>query len=688
MKTGYLRTLYAGLLCVGLHGCGAEAIQTAEMKVDFTGNGDFRSPTLYSFNGGQFYHNGFPSGLRQQSNGKVDLSDFPRPFQIATQYYINGIETQLELKGYHTISPIYIPLTGPVAVKRLPSDAAAYTRPGASVQVVDIDPDSAEYGRRFPLAVTQTTTADSYRPANLLQILPTLGMTLRPDTTYAAVVTDQIPMATGYEVQQNEQLGGVLSPESAATPAPAKALELFKPLRQYLADKNIQPDTLIAATVWRTGDPTTAMRRGAEAVSNWPLADVTGLELAEDFPDYCAVRGYVKTPGFQNGSVPYVLGGGRIKWDASGSPVQQYTRNAEFIVTIPKTTTMPAQGFPLLEYHHGAGGSAEQVYLRSTYGQADGNGPAQIAAERGWASSGFAGHLGSDESGPILGFGLVPYNLENPVSMFNSYYQMTWERIYFRRVLNQLTIPQHLCPQGIVSAGEDHYRFDAGQRVIMGQSLGNWTSSLQLVADPAPFQGAVLTGVAATWIKLFTNQPEMKLAISTLLPNLLPTEELDDMHPFLMLMEWLLSGADPAAYLDRVFKYPTKTAPHVLVVSGIDDQGGYEPTQWPHLMALGVDLAGPDLGSAYDETLFPHLALSGARQLDYPVSNNVSVPGQGKRTAAVVRYENTVRPDHNGHHVAFDLDPPKHQYGCFLQYLSWQQAPVVFEGQQQGGNCP
>lgn len=691
MKHWKIPALFSGMVLVVLGGCGAGAEKAVEMRVNFAGNGNGLSPTLYSANGGSFYDNGFPTGLRLKNDGRIDLSDFPRPFQLVTQRYVNGIESQLPTRGYHTISPIYIPLTGPVATRQLPANPLAYTDEDAAVQVVDIDPRSPDYGRRFPLSVTQTTVVDSFRPDNLLQVLPTLGVSLRPNTTYAAFLTDQLPMASGYVLQQNEQLASALLPEIAENEVPEKVLTLFSPLRDYLARQRIDPAVIMAATVWQTGDPTAALRRGAQSVAAMPLAPVTGLELVQDFADYCVIRGYVDTPGFQNGTVPYLLTGGRIEWAANSVPIQKYSRNAEFIVTIPNHRVMPDQGFPLMEYHHGAGGSAEQVYIRGDYrgnGQQLGNGPSQIAAERGWASSGFAGHLGTDHAGPILGYGLVPYNLENPVSMFNSYYQMVWERIYFRRVLNRMRIPQEMCPQAILSAGEEYFRFDARQRVVMGQSLGNWTASLQLVADPDPFQGAILTGVAGTWIKLFANQPEMKLAVATLLPNLLPTENLDDMHPFLMLMEWLLGGADPVAYLDNVLKYPNKTAPHVLVISGLDDQGGREPVQWPHLMSLGVDLAGPDLGNSYDTTLFPHLAIAGAQQRAYPVRDNVTVPQQGKRTAVVVRYENTVRPDHNGHHVAFDLEAPKHQYGCFLQYLSWQQSPLVFEGGLQGEACP
>jgi len=47
----------------------------------------------------------------------------------------------------------------------------------------------------------------------------------------------------------------------------------------------------------------------------------------------------------------------------------------------------------------------------------------------------------------------------------------------------------------------------------------------------------------------------------------------------------------------------------------------------------------------------------------------------GPRTAGVVRY----LPDRNdgGHYVTFQLEGPKHQYGCFLETLFQTGTPVI-----------
>ncbi|HAU16328.1 MULTISPECIES: hypothetical protein [unclassified Ketobacter] len=682
-----------------LSACKSTTSSNVAMKMNVAGtDASVNSATTNSPTAGNFYTNGFPTDLRLNADGSIDIDDFPRRFHILTNTYVNGIRKYINIGGYHTVSPIYIPFTGAIDVTGLPQWGLDYATAESPIQVVDVDPGSPEYGRRFPLEVTMTEKADSYRPMDLLQIMPTLGVNLRPNTTYAAFVTDQVPLPAGNTIEQNGQLAGLLDPAQAEMPLPTRAIEVYAPLRDYMAQQGMAPASIIGATVWTTGDPTVKIRKGAEYAASLPIAPATEMTLLEEFPEYCVVQGFVEIPGFQRGITPYILSGGQVEWDENGNPIQQYTRNAEFVVTIPKTQPMPAAGFPMLFYHHGAGGNAEQVFTRGKYLRTAidivvpykvlerGAGPSQIAAERGWASSGFGGHMSLDHLGLVLGFGMFGYNVFNPVALHNNYYQMVWERTYFRRFLNQLEVDPALCPAAD-TAGAPAFRINPDMQMLMGQSLGNWTSSLQLAADPDPFEGVLFTGMSGTWIKLFTDSAKFRLAMSAGVVNLLPGQELDEAHPFLMLMEWLMGGADVVPHMDTILRYPLKEAPHVLAISGINDGGSAEPTQRPHMLAVGVDLAGPDLGDTYDTTLFPHLEIGGATQLPYPVVNNVEVPGQGPRTAVVVRYENYVLPDRNGHHVTFDLEETKHQYGCFMEHLAQGRAPVVGEGWQQGGPC-
>lgn len=646
---------------------------------------------------GNFFTNGFPTDLRIKSDGKVDISDFPRRIHFLTNAYVRSIDR--EVGGYSPLLPVYIPFTAPILTDLLPQNPMDFTAADAPIQLIDVDVDSPEYGRRFPLTVKMTRSLDQYRPDNLLQVLPMLGMTLRGDTTYALIVTNAVPVDADKTVLQNDQLQALLNPQAGTAPVSERALTVYAPLRDYLAQAGIASDTVIGATVWTTANLKTRLKTSSAHVAQMPVAAPQGLYLEEEYEDYCVIGGTVEVPGFQRGPVPYVLTGGDVEFTAAGAPIQQYTRTSNFVVTIPKHTPMPEAGFPIVNYHHGAGGRANQVYMRGEHLRLSyralvpvsilnhGNGPSRMATERGWASSGLSGHMGMEHLGiEGGGFGFFGYNVFNPVAFKYTYYQMVWERVYFRRFLNSLRLDASLCP-GAIAPADNTFRIDPDMQVSMGQSLGNWTSSLQIAADPEPFQGAIFSGVAGSWLLMFIDSSAKKLAFENTVATVMPGTHVDMYHPFVALLGWMMSDVDPLLYMDELYRYPTRPSPHSLLISGIDDSGSPEFTQRTFMIALGADFAGPEVGATPDTDIRGYLTNSGAQAHDYPVSGNLQLPGQSPRTAVVTRYENTVRPSHNGHHVTYDLPAVKHQYGCFLQNLSEGRAPVIIEGTVQGGPC-
>ncbi|MCG8316885.1 MAG: hypothetical protein MI976_27015, partial [Pseudomonadales bacterium] len=551
--------------------------------------------------GGNFYANGFPTNLRQQSDGSIDLTDFPRQIHWMTDIYADSIAQWTQ--GYHTVMPIYLPFTNALDVEALSDKDIDYVAADSPIQLIDIDQQSPEYGRRFPLQVSMTKFRDPYRPKNLLQVYPTLGVNLRPRTTYAVVVTAQAPLTELHYWQQSEQLKAVLMPGASEIPAGEETLAVYRPLRDYLDAQAIEPDSIVAATVWTTGDPFSQFYRATEQVGhqaeNLPKLPISALEAYAEYPEYCVVRGTIEIPGYQKGRPPFYLLGGEIEWGAEGEPVPQYSRAAEFVVTIPKNGVMPADGYPILSYVHGAGGRAHQVYDRGEFHHfdltrypyyigADGEGPAQIAAERGWAASGLAGHLSFDQIGQLPSLnGFVVYNLFNPVGLYGSYMTMVWERVYFRRIVDRIEVDTALCPEADAGPGNTVFRFDPNMQVNLGQSQGNWVSALMVAADPRPYQGVIFSGAAGNWTRLYNNNPGFEAVMNTGVINRIPIRRLDDAHPFLMLMEWLLGPVDTTANLDSVMRYAKKMPPHVIGFSGFRDYFLSEESQRPFFMALG-----------------------------------------------------------------------------------------------------
>ena len=660
--------------------------QTVEMRMDVNA-----APTAGSK---QFFHNGFPTDLRRREDGSINLVDIPRGKEYFTRLYANSIES--ERLDYSPVMPVSLQFSGALKLDLLSTSETDFARADAPIQLIDIDTASPEYGRRFPLQLAMTWQPDTYRPNHLLQALPSPGINLRPHTTYALIVTDAVPIAAEDQFRQHPQLQTLLDPTAATTGTTVSenALAVFAPLRAFLATENIDSGSVMGATVWTTGDPTAWLRKGAQHMTTMPVPAPQDVARAEDFPEYCVIRGTFAVPGFQRGVIPYPLVnyGGDIQLNADGTPIQQYSRSTKFVVTIPKHSPMPDSGFPIMWFNHGAGGTADQVFTRGAYvsdgERVAGGGPSQIAAQKGWVTAGMAAHMSMDHLGILNGgYGIWEYDLLNPVAMRNNYVQMVWEKVLFRRFVRQLQLDASLCPEADLGVNRTAFAFDRDKEVLMSQSLGNWVGTIQTAVEPEPYLGVIYSGFAASWFRFFSDSFVKAHAIETGMLALPPLEHFDQWHPFLMLVQWLEAAADPTLYAPDILRAPTKPAPHVLAISGQLDGSSSEWVQQVYATALGVDLAGPELGEDGKTRIFDYMQQFGARQLDYPVTNNLTVPGQGQRTAVVVRYFNSGRPDHNGHNVTYDIDPPKHQYGCFLQQLAQGRAPVIAEGSVQNGPC-
>jgi hypothetical protein len=366
---------------------------------------------------------------------------------------------------------------------------------------------------------------------------------------------------------------------------------------------------------------------------------------------------------------------------------------------------MPASGFPLLIYNHGTSGLSTQFYERG-YTQADGvltahGNIAEIAARRGWASSGFGGYFGADQQQgtplwnslfsalPGLSLNLLEYNLLNPVAMRDNLFQSIAERILFRRLLNRLDWDAALCP-GIDTQGARAF-LDTNMQAILGQSLGSMTSVGQAVLDTQPYQGLIPTGagIYSFHLPVFyggLGNLSMARAGDLLIPLYLqlPAAAIadDPFHPVWALAEMALAPANMAHGLARWRqRHGLQSLPHVLVVEGHFDDKVTLVSQRPLLRALEVDLVGAELPVAESDQLLPSLQWAGRSQLPAPVAGNHA----DGRTVGVVRYaEDGIV---SGHHVMFQYEQAKHQVGCFLATLAAQRQPVIVQGESLHGDC-
>lgn len=650
-----------------------------------------------------FFDVGFPSDLKQDPGGKIDLSNFPNAWHPFVNDYSYAYQ-QLN-SGYSPLMPLYMRFRGnpTVSLLNLPVNPMSYVSVDAPVQVIDIDPNSPERGKRFPLKVEMTALSGVYRPQGLLQVLPQ-GVLLRENTRYALVVLDSIE-SESEPFKQNVVLAELFSGEGEYSD---QTRDGFVLLTNQLHADTISLNRVKGAMTWTTGTPSQPLLKFIDRVSHWePVVPSYPLSLVEETEEYCVFESTWQLPGFQQGWLPYplVVHGGGIQYDEAGEPIVQYHWESPFAISVPKGK-MPEQGFPLLVYNHGTSGRGSQVYKRgytTDLGELTRAGnPSQVAAQRGWAASGMGGHFGMDHQEAELFldsvFGLVPgvnlnyvaYNLLNPVAFRDNLFQMIAERVVFRRLVNNLKIPPELCPDVDISNSKNGSMYmDVDNQVVMGQSLGSFTSVGMAATDPAGFQGVIATGAGTYGMGLSlyyggfgTGQlGDFFEPLYFQLPAGALTNDL--FHPIWALAELALSPANIAIHSSRWTRSEESDIPkpHVLIVEGHLDPEVTLEAQRPLLRALETDFVGEELDLEESLLLLPDLEWTGRQQVKPPIQANLP----DGRTSAVVRYaEDGIK---TGHYVTFQLDAPKHQYGCFLETLLLDSAPVIVQGGVLGEQC-
>src|SRR5690554_37599 len=139
--------------------------------------------------GPSFYDLPFPHELRRDADGTVSIAGFPFPANPLVDQYRAAIE---EASGFAIAGGVFFKLDGALDPATLPADPEASRLPGASAFLINIDPASPGRGTRIPLWIDFRTTADAYRDANLLTLMPVPGHVLDQNTLYAAVLTDDL----------------------------------------------------------------------------------------------------------------------------------------------------------------------------------------------------------------------------------------------------------------------------------------------------------------------------------------------------------------------------------------------------------------------------------------------------------------------------------------------------------------
>ena len=588
----------------------------------------------------------FPTDLRLKADQTLDMRGFPDPTNssmIQTYFPLIAANT----KGWGNNSAIYFRFEAALDKNSLPQTAADSMASAATVFLINVDAGSAARGERIPLVWKFYNQATLFVPANTLALQMVAGFSLKPATTYAAVITRSVRDAGGYPLGSPRELELVKAGHPLSNRDEETARKLHAPALDYLAAQGIARNQIAALALFTTQDPVGEMFKIREYIYDTMSAPTfSELTHKEDKGLFHYYFGRFPSWNYQCGLPPYQNpeDGGDIMLDAQGRPTCSRQESLRFSLTIP-ASDQPARGWPICLYAHGTGGS---------YKTPVNNGVALELARQGIAVIGIDQVMHGDRKPD----GVAPesfFNVGNPIAARDNVRQAAIDDFFLTRLAANMIVP----------AGTSHtgnaVKFDTDKLYFMGHSQGAHTGPPFLAAEPR-IKGAVLSapGGHMGLNIIYKDNGQIK-ELFELVFGMYGQEELDRFHPLINMIQLFLEPSDTVNYGPYFFVAPRAgMAPkHILIIEGIGDYYVANPTTEALAVATGVVQATPVLRS------FEGYDLLGTPAQSPPISNNVA---GGQVTGVLAQYNPTQGED--GHFVAFYEVAAIFQYANFLGSLA------------------
>jgi hypothetical protein len=597
----------------------------------------------------------FPNDIRTKA-GHVDLTGFPTPgadllgFDLVDRWARFVEETASGFSAYPTVTFRFSDEVDLETLKE--ADATRW---------IDISPSAGnDLGHGWTAGVTRT----AYVCPNHVSVRPPRGAPLLSGHTYAVFITTRLKAKDGKDVVIADDLKALLSasaPTESSSPL-GKAYTAYAPLRAWATKTSFDTSKILNAAVFTVGQhddlvkKLTAMTQAAPlpAAKGWvacgtgpsPCAQADGERACPSTPDpaFDELHALVSLPIFQKGTTPYLepSEGGGFELDGAGRPMLQRTEDVCMSLTVPKGT-MPEQGWPLVIYAHGTGGSFRSHVPEGVAARLANVDGAQKIAVLGIDQVGHGTRRGTSTSDPANVF----YNILNPAAARGNVLQGAADQVSLVRFATQLSLPSGTSPTGKA------IRFN--RIAFWGHSQGATEGSVVLpyVSGVA---GAVLSGAGGSLIdSLLTKKSPVNLAaLGPLILSESPSN-ITTVHPALALFQNAIDAADPLNHAVPLTK-PGPLAKHVFVPFGQLDTYTPPVTQLSYVLAAGLGIVEPPAGVTKPDNF-------GLEPAKLPISGN-----NGGHTAVVRQYSPL---GYDGHFVAFrDLDAKKNTDRFLADVLS------------------
>lgn len=594
----------------------------------------------------------FPNDIYRKPDGLLDLRGFPIPRRGVLTLMLDAL--QAETRGFGTSASLYLSFEDDIDQSVLPKDGGESLDEQSALFLVDIDPASRQRGTRWPIRWRYRETATQYLPEFSLSVRLVEGVALQPATTYALVVTERVALPS-------ETFAAVIGdgePDGAA----GKVWALYAPLREWLTESGVKA---AAASVFTTQDPVEELFRIRDFMHEElpvpALIDVTSRGVHQQRFELFA--GTYRAPRFQQGEIPYKRAGeGAIRFDDRGRPKIAEDELIHFALSVPKDGEMPPDGWPIVLYAHGTGGS------RLSFAN-----PGELIAAR-LAREGMA----------VISIDQVHHGERNPrcktsadrftcvaLDFFNFLTPTAGRDNVRQAALDLVSLLRFVQNDFKLGADQSNIgravKLDPRRVGYMGHSQGGLNGPLFLAVEPK-MPGGVLSGAGST-IAISIEQKEepfsLKQPIQAAL-GLPASDPLDRWHPSLMLLQTFIEPGDPVNYARYWFaEPPAGSAPkHVFMTAGLEDP--YTPPD--AIFALAAAGRVPIIEPVQKE-IEAHELLRIPTAGIPPYKGNVA---EGKASAGLAQYPG------EGHFVIFDSQSAQQRYARFLSDLTLRNPPQIY----------